>query len=307
MSKTNNTSFILVTAEKNEEKSLPNLIKSVINQSFRPVLWVIVNDASTDQSPQIINKACKKYKWIKKLDLTAPKEDLGYRFSYVCRAGFKYALKYCKKNYISYEFIGLLDADILLENNYYENLIKHFLNNPSWGIISGGLWNYNGRTYIHVKVRPDLPLGAARFWRKKCFLETDGYLLTYAPDSVSNIKAKLKGWKTKRLEEIKVRQTRMTRAREGLNKGFKRRGEASYFVYLHPIIIVLKFLNYMFRHRISIGIAYITGYFESFINKKRRINDEDIIKFNRSMHMKTLINYWLKKSYSKDFDDVIRL
>ncbi len=306
MSKKNNTDFILITAEKNEEKNLPNLIKSVLNQSIKPVLWVIVNDASTDRSPQIINKACKKYKWIKKLDLPTPKEDVGYRFSYVCRTGFKYALKYCKINNISYEFIGLLDADILLEDDYYENLIKHFLNNSELGIISGGLWSYNGRTYIQEKGRSDLPLGAARLWRRKCFKETNGYLLTYAPDSISNVKAQLKGWKTKRFEHIRVKQIRMTRAREGLYKGFKRRGEASYFVYLHPIIILLKFLNYTFRYKVFIGIAYITGYFESLINKRMRIKDEDIIKFNRNMHIKILINYWLKKMSSEDINEFMK-
>ena len=41
-------SYVLVTAMKNEEKMLPGLFESVQKQSRRPVLWLIADDASTD-------------------------------------------------------------------------------------------------------------------------------------------------------------------------------------------------------------------------------------------------------------------
>ena len=51
--------YILVTAAKNEGKNLPELIQSVAEQTIKPLLWVIVDDASTDNTPQILEDASK--------------------------------------------------------------------------------------------------------------------------------------------------------------------------------------------------------------------------------------------------------
>lgn len=44
--------YIVVTPCKNEGENLPNLIASVVAQTIMPVLWVIVDDGSTDTTPE---------------------------------------------------------------------------------------------------------------------------------------------------------------------------------------------------------------------------------------------------------------
>ena len=56
--------YILITPAKNEEKYLLNVAESVISQTQRPVLWVIVDDGSTDNSPAIIKNLEKHHDWI---------------------------------------------------------------------------------------------------------------------------------------------------------------------------------------------------------------------------------------------------
>ena len=57
--------YILATPCKNEEKSLPELAKSIINQTVTPNLWLIVNDSSTDRSAEILRDLETKYGWIR--------------------------------------------------------------------------------------------------------------------------------------------------------------------------------------------------------------------------------------------------
>jgi len=273
--------YILITPIKDEERSLPDLIRSVVNQTIKPALWVIVDDGSTDETPNIIEEAKLKHNWIRSIQLDESIRDIGKHYAYVCRKGFDFGIEYCKINGIQYEYIGLVDADMILCTDFFEKLIKKFEKNPKLGIASGGIY-YNDDELIHEKGREDLPRGGERLWRRKCFEETGGYLLTYSPDSVSNVKAKLKGWETKQFKEVKAIQTRKTSSAEGFWKGYKSKGVSSYFINTNPLFVVLKGVRYLFKRPYYIGIAYLCGYFGSFLRKQEQINDEEIREYYKN-------------------------
>ena len=84
--------YLLMTPCKNEEDSLPGLIDSVLGQTIKPHLWVIVNDGSTDKSRLIIKSFLKENPWIRVLDLPGGTRDSFYRYSDVCRSGFNFVI-----------------------------------------------------------------------------------------------------------------------------------------------------------------------------------------------------------------------
>jgi glycosyltransferase involved in cell wall biosynthesis len=269
--------YILITAAKNEEKSLPCLIESIANQSIRPKVWTIVDDGSTDSTSEIIREAVEKHDWIKSIQLGESIRS-SKSYAYACKTGFDFGIAYSKKSSIQYEYIGLMDADMIPSTKFFEELIEEFERNPKLGIASGGVY-YNGGTLTHEKGREDLPRGGMRLWRRKCFEETGGYLLTSSPDSVANIKAKIKGWEIKQFKDIKAIQTRKTSTAEGFWKGYKAKGVSSYFVNLNPILALLRGIGYLFEKPYYIGLAYLWGYFGSFLRKQERIDDKEICEY----------------------------
>ena len=116
--------YIVVTACKNEADNLPNLIQFVAEQTIRPVFWVIVDDGSTDNTPEIIKEAEEKYSWIKNIRLESSKRDLGLHYASIVRKGLDFAVEYCKKNGIEYDYVGNLDGDLTLEHTFFENIIE---------------------------------------------------------------------------------------------------------------------------------------------------------------------------------------
>jgi len=291
--------YILVTPIKDEEKNLPGLIESIKNQTVRPSLWVIVNDGSTDNSPVIIRKAAKKMHWIKVIDLNNEKRDIGLRYSYVCKKGFDYATKYSKEYNISYKYIGLIDGDIIVEKDYFKKLILEFKKDPKLGIGSGILYSYSKKGYQLEKTKGNYygtyPAGACRLWRKECFEDTGGYSLTYAPDTVSNIKALLRGWKIKRFKHIVAKQVRGTGTAEGLRSYYIKKGIAHYYLYQPPSVVISRFIKYMLRGNFY-GSYYIYGYINAWKNKMKRTTDEEIIKYFKN---KSLLDY-IKEELSGD-------
>ena len=61
----NGNNYILVTPAKNEAKNLPSLIKAVFNQSIKPILWIIVNDGSTDKTLDWVSSLMEKDERVK--------------------------------------------------------------------------------------------------------------------------------------------------------------------------------------------------------------------------------------------------
>jgi glycosyltransferase involved in cell wall biosynthesis len=159
--------YILTTPVKNEEKNLPKLIESIVKQTVRPLLWAIVDDGSIDKSPKIIKEAKDKYNWIQSIWLNDTIRDRGLHLATVMKKGFDFAIEYCKKNGIVFDYLGNVDADAILEDSSFKNLIKKFESNPKLGIGSCGDWLIKGDQMKYIKER--LPAGGNVLYRKKCF------------------------------------------------------------------------------------------------------------------------------------------
>lgn len=298
-------SYILITPCRNEESNIPVLYNAIIMQSKKPVLWVIVDDRSEDGTSASIANIEKEHPWIKGLYLTEIGEYMGSHYSRVCRQGFDFALSYCLKNGIDYEFIALIDADNIPENTYFEKLILELEINPTLGIVSGvstfaNLSAIKGNEELTKMFecfhdfntelkRTDLPMGSARMWKKKCFQDTGGYLEVYAPDAVSNAKAKMKGWTLKRTIEAHIIE-REAFEQQGV---WKRSKEVGYYYYYlwHPLTyVILKSIKKTFHKPYYGGFRCLYGYIIAALSKRERIKDDDVRIYYQKVRMKEIIS-----------------
>ena len=316
-----NRRYIVVTPCRNEAKNLPKLVQSMVSQTLRPLLWVIVDDGSMDRTPEIIREAAQKYEWIKGVYLQKNEEYMGTHLAYVCNKGFEFAKEYCNEKGIPYEYIALVDADNVLEARYFEKLIEEFEKDEKLGIASGNsafadiekilddiraekknvtvmdgeFWQMWGSPFMQIQnSREDLPMGSARMWRKECFEETGGYLPVPLPDSVSNAMAKLKGWKTRRFMDIRVIE-RHGLKKQGLWSGYKEKGESYFFLGQSFLLAVLKALKYTFKRPYYIGMAYFYGYIKSLFFGKERVEDDEIKHYYKYIRSKELKAYYKEK------------
>ena len=271
--------YIVVTPCKNEGKNLPDLIESVVVQTVRPTLWVIVDDGSTDDTPHITEGVAEKYDWIHVLRLSEGGRDLGLHLADVMNKGFDYAISYCEENEIEYSYLGNLDGDLTLPPTFYENLMREFENDSTIGVASGGTNHIIGDRIVHAKVSVSEPSGGHMLIQKKCFEECGGIPVSYAMDSVLKAKVRLRGWKTRRFEENVATEIRDVNAAEGYWKGFVHKGESSHYLNINPFHIMIRVVMYSFRKPYYIGIAYLVGYLGSIVRREKRIDDEEVRRY----------------------------
>jgi len=277
--------YVLMTPCKNEEKSLTKFAESIINQTQKPNLWVIINDDSTDRSPEILRDLEIKNSWIHVVKLEGTKRDLGFHYAKVVSDGLSLILEIASSKKIPFEYIGLIDADMILKNDFFEKIIDKFKKDPHLGIASGSAAYYNGEKLVTEEGRENLPIGGLRVWRRECFIETGGFPISYSPDSVSNVLAILHGWDTKRFDDIVGIQTRRTSSAEGLWRGYKIRGESDYYRDYHPLYVAFKFFKYTLTSPSYIGLAYLEGYIRGIIKIRKKIDIPEVRKYYRNKHL----------------------
>lgn len=289
--------YIVVTPCKNEEKNLENLINSMVSQTVKPALWIIVDDGSTDNTPNIIQEALNKYQWIQSIQLTHGKRDRGLHLANIIRAGFDFGISYCAKEQIHYTYLSNIDSDIVLEPYYFELILTEFESDPLLGTASGGLYHYEAGEIVPENINDSEPPGACIVIRRKCFEQCGGIFISYAWESVLNAKVKLKDWKTKIFNDIKVVEVRDTNSAEGYWKGYIYKGECAHYLNFNPLHVLGKTIFYLFKKPHFIGFAYIYGYLYNYLSNKPQINDIDIkhyFRYIRSREIRLRYQHQLK-------------
>ncbi|WP_292393416.1 glycosyltransferase [Methanoculleus sp. UBA303] len=286
--------YIIVTPAKNEEEHLPKVAEAVITQNVPPILWVIVDDGSTDRTPDIIRTLEDQYIWIKSIQLPPHPRDITFHYSYVCKSGFDYAIQLCKTNAIQYNFIGLLDADTVLEAAYFEKLSMEFHRNSQLGIASGHITDMSHKEVRWADIKNDepdrpLPRGSGRFWAKKCFFETGGYPIEPSPDSISNVKANLRRWEIRQFGHIRAIQLRGTSGAQGLWNGYRVNGSMAHYLNKHPLLVLVGSFFYSTQKPYYIGLAYLYGYLLEWLKRSPKINDPEIRDYYWNKRLKEYI------------------
>jgi len=116
--------YILITPVHNEEEFIGDTIKSVVSQSVRPKKWIIVDDASTDSTGEIVKSYESRYDFIDYYQL--PRSNVK---SYYSHRAEVFLAGYERVRRVQHDFVASLDGDLTLPQDYYEGILKEFENN----------------------------------------------------------------------------------------------------------------------------------------------------------------------------------
>jgi poly-beta-1,6-N-acetyl-D-glucosamine synthase len=217
-----NTQYVLLTAAKDEESFIGNVITSVLQQSVLPTAWFIIDDGSSDGTAAIVEQMAAEHPFIR-LQSTSSRggRNFGSKDKAIMAA-------YRLAESLEFGFVSVLDADTTLErNDYYETLIVEFEQNPRLGIAGGYIYERRRGVW---EVRPgnseDSLAGSGILFCRTCFDEIGGYAeLCYGgADWLVQLDAKMAGWETKTRSDLRTFHYRPTSSASGIWRGTFREG-----------------------------------------------------------------------------------
>src|SRR5213595_2543 len=120
--------YVLITPARNEEAFIRKTLDSMVAQTLLPERWVIVDDGSTDNTAEIIDRYRPQRPWIElvRRPQHADRSFAGKVHSF--NAGLE------RVRLLDFELIGNLDADVSFGPDYLEFLIRKFSDDPQLGV-----------------------------------------------------------------------------------------------------------------------------------------------------------------------------
>jgi biofilm PGA synthesis N-glycosyltransferase PgaC len=263
-------------------------LDSVVAQSVRPAKWVIVDDGSTDSTPEILAEYAAAHDWIQ----VVRKPDRGARAvgPGVIEA-FYFGLDQVDAD--AYPYLCKLDLDLDLPSRYFEILIARLEGNPRIGTCSGKPWfrNSSGR-WISEKCGDEMSVGMTKFYRRECFQAIGGFVREVMWDAIDCHKARQLGWIAVSWndDELRFEHLRpMGSSQKSVFTGRRRHGFGQYYMGSDPAYFLATGL-YRMAHPPYVlgGLATVQGFLAAWLRREKRHEDAGLRDFIRAYQRRAL-------------------
>ena len=273
--------YAVISPVKNEAEFIEKTIESMIRQSVKPEVWIIVNDGSSDGTGAIVQRYAKAYDWIKLVNRNG---------SSVTRQRGKGVIEAFYAGYETltnkYDFIVKLDGDVSFEPTYFESLLEKFASDPHLGIAGGGLYEKpEGKTWL-LMTSKDHVRGCTKIYRQACFEAIGGLVPAMGWDGIDEWKALSLGWNVQSFIDIAIYHYRFTGAATGFLKSFYEQGNGAYRMGYHPLYLIARGFRRMADKPIVFGgLVMMWGFLIAFLHQEEKLADPSVISYVRQAQL----------------------
>lgn len=280
-------SYVVISPCRNEAAYMRRTLDSVVAQTNRPALWLIVDDGSTDATPTILSEYAAQHDWIKVLS----KPDRGHR---AVGPGVIEAF------YLGWEsvkdqpfpFLCKLDLDLDLPERYFEELIDRMIADPRIGTCSGKPYVRQGNQLVSERRGDEMSVGMTKLYRRTCFEAIGGFVREVMWDAIDCHKARKMGWIAVSWDhpDLNFEHLRpMGSSQDSIYTGRRRHGFGQYYMGSDFLYFVA---TAVFRMReapyVLGGLAMIHGYLAAWLRREAQHEDAELCAYIRRFQRRAL-------------------
>lgn len=275
--------YVIISPCRNEEQFMRRTLDSVLAQTVQPALWVIVDDGSTDRTPEILKEYAARHSLIQ----IVTRQNRGHRSVGPGVIDAFYA-GYATIDISQFDFLCKLDLDLELPPDYFAQLMRRMAKNLRLGCCSGKPYYIDEACgkMVSEKCGDENAIGASKFYRKECFLQIGGFVRQVMWDGIDGHRCRMLGWIARSWDEPDLRFIHlrpMGSSHKGILTGRMRHGYGQYFMGTGLLYMTLSAIYRMTRPPVVLGgLAMLWGYIQSTIAKKERLADPAFRRFLRN-------------------------
>jgi len=218
---------LIVSPCRDEARTLPHTIAAMCAQTRPPDRWVVVDDGSTDATPQILAEAAARIPWLSIVTRT----DRGFRklgggvidafYEGVAHAGGVW------------DFVAKMDVDLEFGPRYIARLLEEFARDPKLAAASGKVYRREGERLVHEFMIDEMVAGQFKFYRRAVLEEIGGFVRGLMWDGIDFHRARMAGYRTASIDdpELRILHLRLMGSSDrSVYRGRLRWGEGQYFM-----------------------------------------------------------------------------
>ncbi len=220
--------YLLISPCRDEADFMRQTLDTVVAQSVRPAKWVIVDDGSTDATPEILAEYAAKHDWI----TVVTRKDRGRRAVGPGVIEAFYA-GYESVNPDDYDFLCKLDLDLRLPPRYFEILMQRMTAEPLIATCSGKAYIEQDGQLIYERHGDETSLGMTKFYRVSSFKKIGGFVREVMWDGIDCHCCRMHGWIACSWNEPDLRFVHlrpMGSSQQSIYTGRQRHGYGQYFM-----------------------------------------------------------------------------
>lgn len=281
--------YCLITPCRNEARYIRKTLETTTAQTVPPARWVIVDDGSTDETPQILAEYAARFDYI----TVIRRKDRGQRAvgPGVIEA-FYDGLASIELD--DYDYVCKFDGDLELPARYFERVIEHMEADPCLGNFSGKLFERlpDGKL-IEERTGDENAVGPVKFYRVQCFKDIGGFVREVSWDGIDGHVCRMKGWiaQSKSADDLRIIHLRpMGSSQQNIWVGRIRWGRGKYFMGSRLYYVAAASVYRMFERPWlvgGVGIAY--GYLKAAATRHPRYSDPEYLETLRRFELSSLL------------------
>ncbi len=283
----NGSRLVAITPCRDEAAFARRTLESVVRQSVRPDLWVIVDDGSSDETPRILAEYARAHDWIR----IVRREDRGRRSVGPGVIDAFYAgletVELCE-----FEFLCKLDLDLELPPRYFELLLERMRSEPRMGTVSGKPYRpVEGGESVPELCGDEMSVGMTKLYRRACFEQIGGFVREVMWTASTAIAAACSAG-SRELDEPELRFLHlraMGSSDANILRGRARHGSGQHFMGTGFVYLAASALRRVFEAPAILGsAAMVFGWLRAALAGRARYGDAEFRRFLRKYQWRCL-------------------
>jgi glycosyltransferase involved in cell wall biosynthesis len=261
--------YAIVTPLRDEAANLERIAACMAAQTVLPDRWVLVENGSSDATPEIATRLAAQHPWIWVVrGEPAAAAERGAPIVHAIHQGV--ALLDPRP-----EAVGQLDADLTLPPDYFDRLLHELETSERLGIVSGTCFEQHDGDWLERFATAGSVWGAARLYRRACLDEVLPLEPRTGWDAIDAAQANASGWQTRILRDLPFYHHRREAERETTRwSAWAAQGRVSYYLGYRPSYLFIRALFRALRDPSSLGL--LVGYAGDALRQRPRCAREGV-------------------------------
>jgi poly-beta-1,6-N-acetyl-D-glucosamine synthase len=274
--------YVVITPAHNEAATLRIVSDCLAAQTVPPLRWVVVDDASSDATADLVRELQSRYAWI---DLISLRRDGERHFGGKAKS-FNAGVRRVAS--LPFDYLANLDADVTFPPDYFAYLLNCIEADPRIGLVGTPFREEGFRGYDYRFTNSEHVSGACQLFRRACLEQVGGYrpIPSGGIDWVASTTARMLGWRTQTCrDKTLLHHRRMGAGNRNWGNLRLRQGRKDYMLgneFRWEFLRCLYQAGY--RPFILGGLLMMTGYLQEALLRKPRPIPEELARFVRGEH-----------------------